>query len=483
MRRRLTIRRWIGWLLAVLLALQGVAPCLADTGAVVGSSVYSGPLLNAVTATGASAPFDVGGLSVVACYVAISATATVAFQGTVDGTNWVTIQALNLNSGATATTTTATGLFQISVAGLSRIRFNVTAYTSGTVTATARGIVEPGAAVVTSAGGGGGGSVTQGTSPWVDNLSQIAGANINVGNGTAAGSQRVTLASDSTGQVTANAGTNLNTSSLALDTSVNGVLLAQGSTTSGQKGPVVQGAVTTGAPTYTTAQTSPLSLTTAGALRTDASATTQPVSGTVTANAGTGTMGVNLAQVAGATVTTGNGTSAGAQRVTISSDSTGQVALATGTNSIGNIGTVTTLTGITNALPAGTNTLGNVIPMLSATVSGWTPYENTASTNTVTEIKSTAGKVGYISCVNLNSAPIYIQWFNVAHASITLGTTAPTFVTPVPANGTAADGAGYDAFYGDTGIAMGTAIDYAVTTTSTGSTAPGTASPLFVLYQ
>jgi len=42
---------------------------------------------------------------------------------------------------------------------------------------------------------------------------------------------------------------------------------AQGSTTSGQTGPLVQGAVTTSAPTYTTAQTNPLSLDTAGNLR------------------------------------------------------------------------------------------------------------------------------------------------------------------------------------------------------------------------
>lgn len=56
------------------------------------------------------------------------------------------------------------------------------------------------------------------------------------------------------------------------------VPLAQGSTTSGQSGALVQGAVTTSAPTYTTAQTSPLSLTTAGALRVDGSAVTQPAS-------------------------------------------------------------------------------------------------------------------------------------------------------------------------------------------------------------
>lgn len=63
--------------------------------------------------------------------------------------------------------------------------------------------------------------------------------------------------------------------------------LAQGSTTSGQKGLLGMGAVTTAAPSYTTAQTSPLSLTTTGLLRIDGSAVTQPVSGTVTANAGT----------------------------------------------------------------------------------------------------------------------------------------------------------------------------------------------------
>lgn len=43
--------------------------------------------------------------------------------------------------------------------------------------------------------------------------------------------------------------------------------LAQGSTTSGQSGTLMQGAVTTGAPSYTTAQTSPLSINTVGELR------------------------------------------------------------------------------------------------------------------------------------------------------------------------------------------------------------------------
>jgi hypothetical protein len=61
---------------------------------------------------------------------------------------------------------------------------------------------------------------------------------------------------------------------------------AQGSTTSGQTGPLVQGAVATAAPTYANGTTSPVSLTTAGAIRVDGSAVSQPVSGTVTATQG-----------------------------------------------------------------------------------------------------------------------------------------------------------------------------------------------------
>lgn len=89
------------------------------------------------------------------------------------------------------------------------------------------------------------------------------------------------------GTVTVNAGTNLNTSLLALESggniasiATNTTLLSQGSTTSGQTGRLVLGAVTTAAPSYTTTQTSPFSLTTAGRLRIDGSGTTQPVSGT-----------------------------------------------------------------------------------------------------------------------------------------------------------------------------------------------------------
>lgn len=101
-----------------------------------------------------------------------------------------------------------------------------------------------------------------------------------LGQKTMANSLAVVVASDQSavpvsGTVTANIGTS---GSLALDASVVALQVSQGSTTSGQKGGLALGAVTTAAPSYTTAQSSPLSLTTSGALRIDGSGSTQPIS-------------------------------------------------------------------------------------------------------------------------------------------------------------------------------------------------------------
>lgn len=98
---------------------------------------------------------------------------------------------------------------------------------------------------------------------------------------------------------------------------------AQGSTTSGQNGVLAQGAVTTAAPAYTTGQTSPLSLNTAGGLRVDGSGTTQPVSGTVTANQGTANAtpwNQNIAQWGGTVTSLGQKTMASSVPVVIASD-------------------------------------------------------------------------------------------------------------------------------------------------------------------
>lgn len=67
------------------------------------------------------------------------------------------------------------------------------------------------------------------------------------------------------------------------------------------------------------------------AIKVDGSAVTQPVSGTVTSNAGTGTRDTNLKQVNGITTQTGTGTAGtGTQRVAVASDSS--IQLTDGTN-------------------------------------------------------------------------------------------------------------------------------------------------------
>lgn len=148
-------------------------------------------------------------------------------------------------------------------------------------------------------------------------LNDGAGTSVTVGQKTMALSLPVVISSDQTAipvsqsgawSVTANAGTNLNTSALALDTSVVALQVTQASTTSGQKGTLIQAAVTTAAPTYTTAQTSPLSLTTTGLLRIDASGTVVSVSqsGTWNINNISGTISLPTGASTSALQTSGN---------------------------------------------------------------------------------------------------------------------------------------------------------------------------------
>lgn len=173
----------------------------------------------------------------------------------------------------------------LTTAGALRIDGSATTQpVSGTVAATQSGTwtVQPGN--------------TANTTPWLATINQGGNsATVTASNALKVDGSAVTQ--PVSGTVTANQGGTWNINNIsgtislptgaATETTLAKLTQTQGSTTSGQSGPLVQGAVTTAAPTYTTAQTSPLSLTTAGALRIDGSAVTQPVSGTVTANIGT----------------------------------------------------------------------------------------------------------------------------------------------------------------------------------------------------
>lgn len=75
-----------------------------------------------------------GSLSTVSLYVSIANTATVTFEGTIDGTTWFSVLGTNITSGATAASTTSSAAFRFTVLGLLKFRARVSAWTSGAVT-------------------------------------------------------------------------------------------------------------------------------------------------------------------------------------------------------------------------------------------------------------------------------------------------------------------------------------------------------------
>jgi hypothetical protein len=122
------------------------------------------------------------------------------------------------------------------------------------------------------------------------------------------------------------------------------------------------------------------------------------------------------------------------------------------------------------------NTSAWLTQSVTGTGGGWSVSSQTALTNTKTQVKSGAGNFGGYMFYNPNASVEYIQVWDVASGSITVGTTAPTYVIPIPAT----TGANVEF---SVGIAHATAINIAATTTPTGSTAPGTALVGFVIYK
>ena len=62
--------------------------------------------------------------------------ATITFEATIDGTNWVAVLFENLNSGNTGTSATADGLYRGTVLGFYQVRARISAWATGTITVT-----------------------------------------------------------------------------------------------------------------------------------------------------------------------------------------------------------------------------------------------------------------------------------------------------------------------------------------------------------
>ncbi len=103
---------------------------------------------------------------------------------------------------------------------------------------------------------------------------------------------------------------------------------------------------------------------------------------------------------------------------------------------------------------------------------------NALLTNSAVAIATGARSLYGWDCRNNVAADVYLQWFDVASGSVTLGTTVPKFATWLPANG------GDKEYLGGEGkIAFATDLTLAATTTPTGSTAPATGVQCTISYK
>lgn len=101
----------------------------------------------AAAATGNGTPIVVGnpatgafvllGLQITGTFVG-----TVTFEGTINGTDWFTVEAIAMANSVSGQVTTATapGGWRVNISGLHSFRARISAYTSGNITVVARAI-------------------------------------------------------------------------------------------------------------------------------------------------------------------------------------------------------------------------------------------------------------------------------------------------------------------------------------------------------
>lgn len=114
------------------------------------------------------------------------------------------------------------------------------------------------------------------------------------------------------------------------------------------------------------------------------------------------------------------------------------------------------------SISAGANLVGDVGLSGARTSGGTTLYKNIDVDETQDQVKGTAGQVYWIHAINLTASKLYLKFYNVVGASVTVGTTVPDMTFPIPTQGST-NGAGFVLAIPN-GIAFGTAITIAATT-------------------
>lgn len=151
-----------------------------------------------------------------------------------------------------------------------------------------------------------------------------------------------------------------------------------------------------------------------------------------------------------------------------------QSTLQTGSNAIGklaandgvDIGDVDV-----TSISAGTNLIGDVGIQGRATGGLSVYYDNDLDETAMAVNGDATGTLYAIHVINTTAAPLYLQLFNTAVGSVTVGTTTPFLQFVIPGNADS-DGAGFT-FSVPQGIAFSTAITVACTTGSETAGAPG----------
>jgi hypothetical protein len=116
---------------------------------------------NAAVATANGVATAVQDYSILGVQITGTFVATVTFEGTIDGTNYVAIEAINVATGAKATTATAAGVYRMGIAGFVTVRARL-AWTSGTsITVTGR--------------------LTEATDPMIQDIALIANSGVDIG--------------------------------------------------------------------------------------------------------------------------------------------------------------------------------------------------------------------------------------------------------------------------------------------------------------
>lgn len=135
---------------------------------------------------------------------------------------------------------------------------------------------------------------------------------------------------------------------------------------------------------------------------------------------------------------------------------------------------------VASALPTGAATAANqstgnssLSTIATNTTAAASKYRN-VDANAEDAIKGSAGTLYWLHAVNLTASVAYLHLYDATTASVTPGTTTPTFTFPIPTQGDT-NGAGFTINLGANGQAFGTAITLVVTTTIDGSAGdPGT---------